>query len=229
MVRRVVLITIGIVLLVIGAVTAIAGGGEIAFFGSSDTVTFGTINVSTPDRAVVLPTGSIHHTSLEQTAFGRVRLVITTTQAGAGEHLFLGIASTTAVDLYLRGVSRDVGTSVSISPFHVTLAPHRGTVTPTPPGSQSFWLAKASGINPTLAWTITSGHYRMVAMNTNASAPVALVAGLALSIPHLFAIGFGLLVGGIVLIVIAIILIRLSARTQPQSQLVPDLPVEVEG
>jgi hypothetical protein len=45
---------------------------------------------------------------------------------------------------------------------------------------------------------------------------------LDLTILHSFAIGIGLLIGGIVLIVIAIALIVLGARTRPQSRPVPD-------
>jgi hypothetical protein len=59
-------------------------------------------------------------------------------------------------------------------------------------------------------------------MNTDAAAPVAFAGRLDLTIPHSFAIGVGLLIGGIVLIVIAITLIVLGARTRPQSRPVPD-------
>jgi len=45
---------------------------------------------------------------------------------------------------------------------------------------------------------------------------------LDLTIPHSFAIGIGLLIGGIVLIVLAIALIVLGARTRPKSRPVPD-------
>src|SRR5262249_50822545 len=58
-------------------------------------------------------------------------------------------------------------------------------------------------------------------MNTDAAAPVAFAAGLDLTIPHSFAIGFGLLIGGIVLILIAIALIVLGARTRPRPQSPP--------
>jgi hypothetical protein len=112
---------------------------------------------------------------------------------------------------------------VSVDPFRLTLAHHGGTATPPPPGSQSFWVAQASGNHPTLTWTVTSGSYRVVVMNTDAAAPVAFAVGLDLTVPHLFAIGIGLLIGGIVLIVIAIVLIVLGARTRPQSRPVPDL------
>ena len=133
---------------------------------------------------------------------------------GPGHDLFLGIGSASAVDRYLSGVSYDVATNVSVAPFHLTLARQGGTATPPPPGSQSFWVAKASGNHPTLTWTVTSGSDRVVVMNSDAAAPVAFAGGLVLTIPHSFAIGIGLLIGGIVLMLIAIVLIVLGARAR---------------
>jgi hypothetical protein len=222
MTRRVVLIVLGVLLLVIGALAAIGGGALMALFGSNDTLSSGMQQVSTPTRALVSPAGSIQGASGAQTAVGSVRLRITATPTGTGHQLFVGIGPASAVDRYLSGVSHDVATDVSVTPFRLTLAHHGGTATPPPPASQSFWVAKASGNHPTLTWTVTSGSYRVVVMNTDAAAPVAFTGGLDLTIPHLFAIGIGLLIGGIVLIVVAIVLIVLGARTRPQSRPVPD-------
>jgi hypothetical protein len=221
MTRRVVLFVFGGVLLVIGVLAAIAGGALMAFFGSNDTLSSGAQRVSTPTRALVSEAGAIQGASGAQTVFGSVRLRITATPTGAGHLLFVGIGPAGAVDRYLNGVSHDVATDVSVTPFHLTLARQGGTATPPPPGSQSFWVAKASGNHPTLTWTVTSGSYRVVAMNTDAAAPVAFAGGLDLTIPHSFAIGIGLLVGGIVLALIAIVLIVLGARARPQSRPVP--------
>ena len=225
MARRVVLIVLGAVLLVIGALAAIGGGALMALFGSSDTLSSGVQHVVTLTRALVSPAGSIQGASGAQTVFGSVRLRITATPTGAGHDLFLGIGPASAVESYLSDVSYDEATDVSVEPFHLTLARHGGTATPPPPGSQSFWVAKASGSHPILTWTVTSGSYRLVAMNTDAAAPVAFAGGLDLTIPHSFAIGVGLLIGGIVLIVLGIVLIVLGARARPgpQSQPVPDL------
>ena len=225
MARRVVLIVLGALLAVIGVLAAIGGGALMALFGSNDTLDSGVQHVSTPTRALVSPAGSIQGISGAQTVLGSVRLRITATPAAAGHQLFLAIGPANAVDRYLRGASYDVATDVSVAPFHLTLARHRGTATPPPPGSQSFWVAKASGAHPALTWTVTSGSYRVVVMNTDAAAPVAFAGGLALTIPHSFGIGIGLLIGGIVLILIGIVLIVLGARARPraQSQPVPDL------
>jgi len=223
--KKVVLIVLGGVLAAIGALVAIAGGALMALFGSDNTLNSGVQHVSTPTRALVSSAGSIQGTSGAQTTFGNVRLRITAAPTRAGQHLFLGIGPASAVDRYLRGASYDVATDVSVTPFRLTLARHPGTATPAPPGSQSFWVAKASGTHPTLAWTVTSGSYRVVVMNTDAAAPVAFAGGVDLTIPHLFAIGIGLLIGGIVLILIGIVLIVLGvrARSRPQPQPVPDL------
>jgi hypothetical protein len=222
MARRVALFVLGGVLLAIGALAAIAGGALMALFGSNNTLSSGLQHVSTPTRALVSPADSIEGASGAQTVVGNVRLRITATPAGAGQRLFLGIGPANAVDRYLSGVSHDVATDVSVTPFHLTLSRHSGTATPPPPGSQSFWVARASGTHPTLTWTVTSGSYRVVAMNTDAAAPVAFAGGLDLTIPHSFAIGIGLLIGGIVLILIAIALIVLGARARPQPQSRPD-------
>src|SRR5215472_8610445 len=221
MAKRVVLFVFGGLLLVFGALAAIGGGALMALFGSNNTLSSGVQQVSTPTRALVSEAGSIQGASGAQTAVGSARLRITATPAGAGHLLFLGIGPASAVDRYLSGVSHDEATDVSVAPFHLTLARHGGTATPPPPGSQSFWVAKASGNHPTLTWTVTNGSYRVVVMNTDAAAPVAFAGGLDLTIPHSFAIGIGLLIGGIVLILIAIALIVLGARTRPRPQSLP--------
>ena len=135
---RVVLIVLGVLLLVLGALAAIGGGALMALFGSNNTLSSGVKHVATPTRALVSPAGSIQGTSGAQTVLGSVRLRITATPAGAGHQLFLGIGPASAVDRYLRGASYDVATDVSVAPFHLTLARHPGTARPAPPGSQSF-------------------------------------------------------------------------------------------
>ena len=216
MARRVALFVLGGLLLVVGALAAVGGGALMALFGSNNTLSSGVQQVSTPTRALVSEAGSIQGASGAQTVVGSVRLRITATPAGAGQQLFLGIGPASAVDRYLSGVSHDVATDVSVTPFQLTLARHGGTATPPPPGSQSFWVARASGTHPALTWTVTNGSYQVVVMNTDAAAPVAFSGGLDLTIPHSFAIGIGLLIGGIVLILIAIALIVLGARARPQ-------------
>src|SRR5262249_39233947 len=82
---------------------------------------------------------------------------------------------------------------------------------------QPFWVAHASGNHATLSWTVTDGSYRVVAMNTDGAAAVTFHTQLGLTIPHMFAIGAGLLTGGIVLLLVGGLLLVLGIRAQPRS------------
>jgi len=217
MTKRVVLIVLGAMLLALGAVTAIGGGAVMALFGSSDTLNSGVQQVSTPARALVSPVAAIQDTTGVQSAFGTVRLRVTATPAGPGRRIFVGIGPAAAVDRYLRGVSHDEATDVALTPFHLTLAHHPGAARPAPPLSQSFWVAEASGNRAALSWTVTDGSYRVVAMNADGAAAVSVHAQLGLTIPHMFAIGTGLLTGGIVLMLVGGLLLVLGIRAQPRS------------
>src|SRR5690242_20971352 len=53
-------------------------------------------------------------------------------------------------------------------------------------------------------------------MNTSGGAPVSLNTQLGITIPHMFAIGVGLLAGGIVLTLLAILLLVLGVRAKPR-------------
>ena len=125
-----------------------------ALFGSNDTLSSGMQQVFTPTCALVSPAGSIQGASGAQTVLGSIRLRITATPFRAAHQLFLGIGPAGAVDRYLSGVSHDAATDASVTPFHLTLVRHGGTATPPPPGSQTFWVAKASETYPTLTWTL---------------------------------------------------------------------------
>ena len=216
MTKRVVLIVLGAVLLALGALTAIGGGIVMGLFGSSNTLSSGVQQVSTPARALVSPVAAIQNTTGVQTAFGNVRLHITATPVGTSHKIFIGIGPAAAVDRYLSGVSHDVATDVTLTPFHLTRVHHPGAARPAPPGSQSFWVAHASGNRATLSWTVTDGSYRVVAMNADGTAAVSFNSQIGLTIPHIFAIGTGVLIGGLVLMLLGAFLLVLGIRAKPR-------------
>ena len=215
MTKRVVLIVLSIVLLALGALAAISGGTVMALFGSGNTLDSGAQQVSTPTAALVSPVTAIQNTSGVQTTLGRIRLRVTATSAEPGRQVFIGIGPAAAVDRYLSHVAHDVATDVTLTPFRLTLARSAGTGSPAPPGSQPFWVVKASGTQASLTWTVTDGSYRVVVMNADGSAPVRFSGQLALTVPHLFAIGIGLLAGGIVVLLIGVLLLWAGIRARP--------------
>lgn len=214
MTKRVVLIVLSVLLMALGALTAISGGALMAVLGSSNTLSSGPQQVSTPTAALVSPVTAIQDTSGVQTVLGQIRLHFTVAPAEPGQQIFIGIGPAAAVDRYLSQVAHDVATDVTLTPFHLTLTRSGGTGSPAPPGSQPFWVARASGTQASLTWTVTDGSYRVVVMNADGSAPVRFSGQLALTVPHLFAIGIGLLAGGIVVLVAGLLLLLATLRAR---------------
>ena len=217
MTRRVVLIVVGVVLMTLGALTAISGGALMAVFGTSDTLSSGVQQVSTPTSALTSPVTAIQNTSGVQTVLGSIWLRVTATPAEPGGQIFIGIGPAAAVDRYLSQVAHDEATDVTLTPFRLTLVRHGGTASPAPPGSQPFWVAEASGTSPAISWKVTDGSFRVVVMNADGTAPVRFNGQVAITVPHLFEIGVGLLVGGIVVLLagLLLLLVGLRSRSRP--------------
>jgi hypothetical protein len=129
--------------------------------------------------------------------------------------VFIGIGPASAVERYLANAPIDRVTDFDVDPFRLTTEPRAGTARPAPPGEQSFWTVRADGTNATVDWKITDGSYRLVVMNADGSPNVAATSAVALTIPHLFGIALGALIGGVVLALVGILLVILGARTRP--------------
>ena len=93
------------------------------------------------------------------------------------EAIFLGIAPTSAVGQYLDGVAHDEITEWEADQaaiLDVEYTPYEGTVSPTPPGGESFWAVSVSGTETqALDWTIEDGDWTAVVMNADGSRGVA--------------------------------------------------------
>jgi hypothetical protein len=141
---------------------------------------------------------------------------LTSTSNDPAKELFVGIASEEDVAAYLRGVEIDEVSDVELDPFQATYAPRPGDAVPTPPGGVSIWAASSSGTGTqTLDWPAEEGDWSVVVMNADGSANVDADIGAAARAPFIFRVGLGLLVGGVVVILLAIataISVRRSSR-----------------
>jgi hypothetical protein len=126
-----------------------------------------------------------------------VDLVRVTASSPQGIPLFLGIATESNVDSWLRGTAHDELVGV-YDDDEVRYDRSGGIVRGTgSPGEQQFWLASASGTGTVrLEWAPTDGEFAVVLANADGSAGVTASVTAAAKIPVLRPLGIGLLITG---------------------------------
>ena len=139
---------------------------------------------------------------------------------GSGKPLFVGVARTADVTRYLGGTSHDVLTDVEYSPFRADYARHGGMARPAAPAEQGFWAASAQGASTqTVRWDVRDGNWSVVVMNADGSAGVDAGVSAGVELPWLSGLGWGLVGGGTLLLVIAgaITLVALIGPRRPMA------------
>jgi uncharacterized protein DUF4389 len=132
---------------------------------------------------------------------------------GADGDIFLGVAPTSDVEAYLRGVEHDRLTKVEYEPFSTEYERFQGSEPAGPPGEEAFWTATASGSGEqTLTWNPESGRWSVVVMNADASAGIAADLSVGAEANFLIWLAIGLLIAGAILLLGGAGMIFLGAR-----------------
>ncbi len=140
------------------------------------------------------------------------RVRVRATSAGA-RAVFVGIGPRRDVEAYLARVPHDQVSDVEFDPFRATYELQPGTLAPTPPGRESFWVARAEGRGTqTLEWDLEGGNWAVVVMNADGSRGVDADVALGVKVNILFPLGIGLLIGGLVLLGAGITMIVFGVR-----------------
>lgn len=197
MVKKVVLIVLGLILFVVGLAIAAVGGVALGFGGRSGVVQSSFHSISTPTSAFVSDPAKVRNSNDVNT--GGSNVTVRVEGRNSSKPLFIGVGPTSQVSAYLNGVSYDQVTDVNFGNFRLETTRVNGTGQPAAPGDQSFWVASASGANPQLNWKVADGDYRVVVMNADGSTGVALEARAGLKIKNLFSIGIGAVIAGALL------------------------------
>jgi hypothetical protein len=216
---RIILLVFGIIFILV-SFGLLAGGGVVLAFESAfrDSDGFYTVkDVPIRVNSPALVTGPAE-INIGPGWFWNPRNPITikveATNSVDQKPIFIGLARTSDLDQYLSNVSYDEVVNVSIRPIRIETRHHSGAVAPPPPTSQGFWVVTATGSGTQmLQWDVASGSYTLVLMNADASSPVYVDASLGAKLPLVFrTIGWGLLIGGIVLIIIGGTMVFFAAR-----------------
>jgi hypothetical protein len=147
--------------------------------------------------------------ALVESWLGTARLDVT--GADTGTAVFVGIAPVDAGQAYLEGVGRTVVDDLGSGADNGRLVP--GGAPATPPADQDFWVAQSSGTGAQqLTWDPTEGDWLLVVMNADGSAGVSVEAGIGATVPGLTGLAWGLLIGGIVLLLLSALLFVLAFR-----------------
>jgi len=113
--------------------------------------------------------------------------------------VFVGIGPAAAVDRYLRDVARDEIHDLDNS-GDPELQGRPGGAPSSPPGSQRFWTASATGAGEqTVDWDPEDGTWRVVLMNSDASRGVSSDMSIGAELDSVLWIGLGLLGVGLLL------------------------------
>jgi hypothetical protein len=148
-------------------------------------------------------------TGVASDLIGTVRIRVTPVSGTAPA--FVGIAPAGAAARYLAGV--DYATVRGAAGGHGTYTEHPGSAPAVPPRRAGIWAAQAAGPGTqTLTWTVRSGDWTVVAMNTDGSRPVSLRVNVAATLPALPWIAVGLLTGGIIFVTGGVLLIAIPLR-----------------
>jgi hypothetical protein len=141
--------------------------------------------------------------------------------AGSGGQLFAGIGPTADVERYLGSVARDRVTDYDDST--VSYERHDGSATATPPGDETFWVAKVTTGEPgALTWNVEGGDWTVVVMNADGSSGVDANARVGIKVDWLLPVAIVLMVIGLLLLVGGILLAVLVGRDRrPRPMLAP--------
>jgi hypothetical protein len=129
----------------------------------------------------------------------------------ASRAIFVGVAETDALDVYLGGVSHAIVEEVEPESMSLSYRTGEPGQLPELPAEQEFWVRSIHGLGEqTLEWTLAPGDYSVVVMNEDASEGMSFDAVVGARVPVIRSIGVGLLIGGGLALTMGTILLAIA-------------------
>jgi hypothetical protein len=226
--QRIGLVAAGAVLTAMGGILAVGGGTVVAVTGTDDTLSSGHTTVSSRTSALVTDKGDIDAGGIGVVADPSVEIAV----RGSTQPVFVGVGPAKAVDRYLAGAEVETVTDFEVRPFDLSTTVREGSATLEPPLDQSFWVAEADGRSSAeTSWKIRDGSYRVVVMNADGSPGIQLDGEVGVHVPRLTAVASTALAVGLGLVVTGIVLVIAGARSKdtpaPQEPASPYVAVRI--
>lgn len=212
--RRVVSLVTGTFVILVALVLGAAGGTGLwadstqradgyVTTGDHTFSTTGAVLVTEPTQLGSAGVGWLYSPGL----LGRVRIRVS--PATSTSPLFVGIASSAAVDRYLAGVGHTVISDFFKNKVDVS----SGGPVRSLPQSRRFWVASASGRGTqTVTWQPRHGSWSVVVMNRDGRPGVTARADLGARLPAVIWIAIGLLIAAGVFLVAGALLVSSAFR-----------------
>jgi hypothetical protein len=216
---RVIALVLGIVLLILPGLALLAGGGVLLWADQAERSDdgylysaqdgFATEGYAMVSERIDLSTGA-DWVPLSA-ALGTARVEIT-----GADDVFIGIAPLAEGRAYLDGVERTVIDDLGIDTSARAQELVPGGAPSGPPTEQDFWVAQASGAGAQqLSWEPADGNWLLVVMNADGSADVAVTARIGATAPALDGLAWGLIGGGVFLVLMGVLVVVLTVRRRP--------------
>jgi hypothetical protein len=221
---RVIAVVLG-ALLLLPALGLLAGGGVLLWadgpgraddgYLMSAQDSFSTSGYAMTSERIDLTTGA-NWVPLSST-LGTARI-----EVSSPHDVFIGIAPVTEGRAYLDGVERTVIADLGAgsAPADQRLVP--GGPPSGAPTDQDFWVAQARGTGTqNLSWKPADGNWLLVVMNADGSSGVSVDARIGATAPALGGLAWGILGGGLFLLLVAVLVLVLALRSRPAGYVGP--------
>ena len=217
---RIVSVTVGSLLVLMGLAFAGAGGT----LALADATERDDGFVMTPATSLVSDTHAIRSEDAEVDTDGAASWVPSAwlgqvrvhARADTQAPLFVGVAATSDVDRYLGDVSYD--TLRDLRGGRAVLRTTDGGAPATPPTDQTFWVAQATGTDATLTWDLEDGDWTIVLMRADGTTGVSADVSTGAELPILDAVVAALFVLAGLFLLAGALLIAIPVRSATRRQ-----------
>ena len=209
--KRALLLTFGIVILIIGIGGVLIGGATIAIFGTEGKYTAPVAQGTSNGSALYVSGFNINANGVPASLLD----VSVSGKSRNGQPIFLGTGLGSKVQDYLSGVPYDAVSTITDGRFVVSPVP--GDKVPAPPATQQIWTKQDQGDNPKLSWNGGSGGTVFVAMNASGAPDVQVDLTVTAASRKAFPVAIGAIAIGAIAMILGVLMILWGFRAKGSS------------